>query len=58
LAAEVEAGWLSVAVAAVAGPSVPAQVASMRIEWQLLLGSAITRLAQAYTFESAAQVAL
>ena len=56
LVAEVQAGWLIVVLAALAGLTVPPFVACMRLEWQRLLGHRDERLGQAYAFEAAAQV--
>jgi predicted MFS family arabinose efflux permease len=50
--------WALATAAAVSGLSMPPFVASMRVEWQGLLGPGDPRLAQAYAFESAAQVAM
>jgi hypothetical protein len=58
LAPEAGAGWLIVALAELAGLSVPPLVVGMRLEWQRLLGPGDARLAQAYALESAAKVAL
>ncbi len=58
LAAGLEAGWLIVVLAGIEGVTAPPIVASMRLEWQRLLGREDERLAQAYAFESVAQVSL
>jgi predicted MFS family arabinose efflux permease len=58
LAAGLDAAWLIVVVAGIEGVTAPPIVASMRLEWQRLLGREDERLAQAYAFESVAQVSL
>ena len=57
-AAGARAGWLLVALAGLAGLSIPPVGAAMRLEWQRLLGRGDERLTQAYAFEAASQVAL
>jgi predicted MFS family arabinose efflux permease len=57
-AAAAHAGWLLVALAGVAGLSIPPMGAAMRLEWQRILGRGDERLSQAYAFEAAAQVSL
>ena len=58
LLAQAESAWLLVPAALLSGLSMPPFVASMRLEWQALLGAGDPRLAQAYAFESSAQVGL
>jgi predicted MFS family arabinose efflux permease len=58
LLAETGSVWALAPVAAASGLSMPPFVASMRVEWQRLLGKGHPRLTQAYAFESSAQVAL
>jgi predicted MFS family arabinose efflux permease len=58
LVGESGSAWALATVTAVSGLSMPPFVASMRVEWQQLLGVGDPRLAQAYAFESAAQVAM
>ena len=58
IAAEAAPSWVLVAVAGVAGAATPPLVASMRLEWQRLLGRGDPRLTQAYAFESAVQTAV
>lgn len=50
--------WVLAALAAVSGAATPPLVASMRLEWQRLLGAGDARLAQAYALESALQTAV
>lgn len=50
--------WAILVVAAVAGIAAPALPTAMRLQWQRLLGRGDPRLAQAYAFESLAQVLL
>ena len=57
-AAGAGAGWLVVALAGLAGLSIPPMGAAMRLEWQRILGRGDERLSQAYAFEAASQVAL
>ena len=58
LLAQAESAWLLAPAALLSGLSMPPFVASMRLEWQALLGAGDPRLAQAYAFESSAQVGL
>jgi predicted MFS family arabinose efflux permease len=58
LLAHTESVWVLGPVATLSGLAMPPFVASMRVEWQGLLGKGDPRLAQAYAFESAAQVAM
>lgn len=50
--------WVLAALAAASGAATPPLVASMRLEWQRLLGAGDARLAQAYALESALQTAV
>ena len=50
--------WALAPVAALSGLAIPPFVASMRVEWQALLGEGHPRLTQAYAFESSVQVAM
>lgn len=58
LLADTGSVWILGPVAVVSGLAEPPFVASMRVEWQRLLGESDPRLVQAYAFESAAQVAM
>ena len=58
LAGETGSVWAMAPLAALSGLSMPPFVASMRVEWQGLLGEGHSRLTQAYAFESALQVAM
>lgn len=58
LLAEAAPGWALVALAGLAGGATPPLVASMRLEWQRLLGAGDRRLAPAYAFETGAQTAM
>jgi predicted MFS family arabinose efflux permease len=53
--AEAAPAWSLVALAGLAGAATPPLVASMRVEWQRVLGEGAGRLVQAYAFESSAQ---
>jgi predicted MFS family arabinose efflux permease len=57
LLAQTGSVWAVAPMAALSGLSMPPFVASMRVEWQGLLGEGDPRLAQAYAFESSMQVA-
>jgi predicted MFS family arabinose efflux permease len=50
--------WPLVTLAFGAGATTPPLVASMRLEWQRVLGAGDARLAQAYAFEAGAQTAM
>ena len=50
--------WALAPLAALSGLAMPPFVASMRVEWQGLLGEGHSRLTQAYAFESSLQVAM
>jgi predicted MFS family arabinose efflux permease len=58
LVGETESVWALAPLAALSGLSMPPFVASMRVEWQGLLGEGHSRLTQAYAFESSLQVAM
>jgi MFS family permease len=58
LLAETGSAELMTIVAALGGLTTPPFVASMRVEWQGLLGEGHPRLAQAYAFEAAAQTSM
>jgi predicted MFS family arabinose efflux permease len=58
LVGETGSVWALAPVAALSGLAMPPFVASMRVEWQGLLGIGHPRLTQAYAFESAMQVAM
>ena len=58
IGAEEAPSWALLVVSGVAGAATPALVASMRLEWQRLLGAGDPRLTQAYAFESAVQTAV
>jgi predicted MFS family arabinose efflux permease len=58
LVGETGSVWALAPVAALSGLAIPPFVASMRVEWQGLLGEAHPRLTQAYAFESSVQVAM
>jgi MFS family permease len=58
LVAETGSVWALGPPAARSGLAMPPFVASMRVEWQGLLGEGDPRLRQAYAFESSAQVAM
>jgi predicted MFS family arabinose efflux permease len=58
LLAHTESAWVLAPVAMLSGLAMPPFVASMRVEWQGLMGEGDPRLAQAYAFESSAQVAM
>ena len=58
LAGETGSVWAMAPLAALSGLSMPPFVASMRVEWQGLLGEGHSRLTQAYAFESSLQVAM
>jgi predicted MFS family arabinose efflux permease len=58
LAGETGSVWALAPLAALSGLSMPPFVASMRVEWQGLLGEGHSRLTQAYAFESSLQVAM
>jgi predicted MFS family arabinose efflux permease len=58
LVGETGSVWALAPVAALSGLAMPPFVASMRVEWQGLLGEGHPRLTQAYAFESSAQVAM
>lgn len=53
--AEAAPRWSLVALAGLAGATTPPLVASMRLEWQRLLGHGDRRLVPAYAFETGAQ---
>jgi MFS family permease len=57
-AAELEAAWLIVLLAALTGALAPALPAAMRVEWRRLLGGEAPLLERAYALESSAQVGL
>jgi MFS family permease len=58
LVGETGSVWALAPVAALSGLAIPPFVASMRVEWQALLGEGHPRLTQAYAFESSVQVAM
>jgi hypothetical protein len=58
LVGETGSVWALAPVAALSGLAIPPFVASMRVEWQGLLGEGHPRLTQAYAFESSVQVAM
>jgi predicted MFS family arabinose efflux permease len=58
LVGETGSVWALAPVAALSGVAIPPFVASMRLEWQGLLGEGHPQLTQAYAFESSVQVAM